>query len=57
MARDLFYSLFDERLRDVHGVHPWTTGRLVVRGGLTSYLRARTILPDGPQRRIVDSFA
>ncbi len=57
MARELFYSLFDERLRDVHDVHPSATGRLLVRGGLAAYLRARTILPDGPQRSIVDSFA
>ncbi len=56
LARDLFYSLFDDRLQDIHGVHPSRAGRTVVRAGLASYLQGRELLPDGRRRRIVDSF-
>lgn len=56
VARDLFFSLFDERLQGIHGVHPSAAGRLLVRGGLASYLLARRLRPDGPHRSIIDSF-
>jgi hypothetical protein len=56
VARDLFFSLFDERLQGIHGVHPSAAGRLLVRGGLASYLLARRLRPDGPHRSITDSF-
>ncbi len=56
MGRDLFYALFDQRLRHIHDVRASAGARVAVRCGLQAYLCARRLLPDGRQRRIVDSF-
>jgi len=53
----LFYALFDERLREVHGISaPRPMDAVLVRAALRGFVIGTRWLPDGEERSLVDRY-